>query len=85
MNWPYWSALAILARLLEESGEFARIVNHNFGEKKKKKEEVDQDIEEEIGDILYTLMCFANSNKIDLDQAIRKSIDKVKKRDKKRF
>jgi len=42
-------------------------------------------LEEEIGDILYTLICFANSNNIDLDRAIKKSFKKVIKRDKHRF
>jgi len=42
-------------------------------------------LELEIGDILYTLICFANSNKIDLDKAAEKSLAKVVKRDKKRF
>lgn len=84
-NWKYWSPLSILARLFEECGEFARLVNHVYGEKQKKKEETPQELEEEIGDILYTLICFANANGLDLDEAIRKSFDKVKKRDKDRF
>lgn len=84
-NWPYWSQLSILARLFEECGEFARLVNHLYGEKKKKLDEPEQNIEEEIGDIIYTLICFANSNNLDLDRAIRRSFDKVIKRDKNRF
>lgn len=42
-------------------------------------------MEEEIGDIMYTLICFANSHNISLDAAIQKSIDKVVKRDKGRY
>ncbi len=84
-NWKYWSPLSILARLFEECGEFARLVNHLYGEKQKKGNEATQELEEEIGDILYTLICFANANGIDLDGAFRKSFDKVKKRDKDRF
>lgn len=84
-GWPYWSQLSILARLMEETGEFARIVNHLYGDKKKKLSEEEQDMEDEIGDILYTLICFANSNNLSLDSAIRKSMDKVVKRDKDRF
>jgi len=60
-------------------------VNHLHGSKKKKDSEEEQDLEEEIGDIVYTLICYANSNKIDLDKAIRKSFDKVIKRDKGRY
>jgi NTP pyrophosphatase (non-canonical NTP hydrolase) len=84
-DWKYWSPLSILARLVEEVGEFARLVNHMHGDKKKKDSETEQRMEEEIGDILYTLICYANSNNIDLDQAIEKSFDKVMKRDLKRF
>ena len=84
-NWDYWPPLSILARLYEEGGEFARLVNHLYGPKKKKKEEVEQDLEEELGDIIYTLLCFANSQKIDIDKAIKKSFSKVLKRDKDRW
>lgn len=84
-GWEYWEPLAITARLFEEGGEFARLVNHIYGPKKKKLDEHKQDIEEEIGDIIYTLICFANAHNIDLDNAIQKSIDKVVVRDKDRF
>ena len=84
-NWPYWSQLSILARLMEETGEFARAVNHLYGDKKKRTDEAEQNLEEEIGDILYTIICFANSNHIDLDRAIKKSFAKVICRDKNRF
>ncbi len=84
-NWPYWTPHEIMVRLIEETGELARLVNHVFGPKKKKLSEVEQDLEEEIGDVIYTLICFANSNNIDLDKAIRKSFDKVVSRDKDRY
>jgi len=84
-GWEYWSPHEILVRLMEESGELARLVNHLYGPKKKKDTEAKQDVEEEIGDILYTLICYANSNGINLDSAIRKSFDKVITRDKDRY
>ena len=84
-HWQYWSPLSILARLYEECGEFARLVNHLHGDKPKRNDEKEQELEEEIGDIIYTLICFANSNKIDLDKAIRKSFNKVITRDKNRY
>lgn len=84
-GWDYWSPLSILARLMEETGEFARLVNHLYGEKPKRSDEKEQELEEEVGDILYTLMCFANSKGIDLDKAIQKSFDKVMTRDKDRY
>jgi NTP pyrophosphatase (non-canonical NTP hydrolase) len=42
-------------------------------------------MEEELGDILYTLICFANKNNISLDKAIEKSFAKVMERDKDRY
>ncbi len=84
-GWDYWKPHEIFTRLGEEVGEFARLINHLHGPKKKKAGEQEQDIEEEIGDILYTLICYANSNKLDLDRAIRKSFDKVIVRDKDRY
>jgi NTP pyrophosphatase (non-canonical NTP hydrolase) len=84
-GWPYWDPHVITARLFEEGGEFARLVNHAFGPKKKKDGEAEQDFEDEMGDIMYTLICFANSQGLSLDRAMQKSIDKVTGRDKDRF
>lgn len=84
-GWKYWSPLSILARLMEECGEFARLVNHLYGDKPKRSDEKEQELEEEMGDVIYTLICFANSNGIDLDKAIRKSFDKIIKRDRDRW
>jgi len=84
-GWEYWTPHQILARLMEETGEFARLVNHLHGPKKKKSDEVEQDLEEEIGDILYTIICYANSNGVDLDRSIKRSFEKVIRRDKKRY
>ena len=84
-DWSYWSPHEILARVTEEVGEFARLVNHEYGPKKKKSSEQEQEFEEEIGDIIYALACFANTHDIDLDTALQKSLDKVKTRDKDRF
>lgn len=60
----YWLPLTIMARLNEESGEVSRELNH-LGEKKKRPSEKVGDVEEEIGDILYTVICFANANGYD--------------------
>ncbi len=84
-GWPYWPPLSILARLHEEGGELARLLNHVYGNKTKKKDEKQQYLEEEIGDILFTMICMGNSLNVNLDSAIRKSLDKAAKRDKDRF
>ena len=82
---PYWQPLEILTRLTEEMGELAREVNHRWGPKQKKSTEDTRELGEEIGDILFTLTCLANSQKIDLDEAFSKVMDKVYDRDNNRF
>lgn len=81
----YFSPLSLMARLTEELGEMAREVNHHYGEKPKKETELDKAIEDELGDIMFVLMCFANSLNIDLSDAFNRSISKIETRDKDRW
>jgi NTP pyrophosphatase (non-canonical NTP hydrolase) len=81
----YWKPHEILARLTEEVGELAREVNHIYGPKKKKENENIADLGDEIGDVLFTLICLANSQKIDLDEVFSRIMDKCYQRDKDRF
>lgn len=74
-----------MARLSEEVGELAREVNHYHGEKPKKATEKEKTIEEELGDIIFVLSCFANSLDIDLSEAFDLSISKIETRDKDRW
>ncbi|MFH1610439.1 MAG: nucleotide pyrophosphohydrolase [Patescibacteria group bacterium] len=81
----YFKPLEILARLTEETGELAREINHRWGPKKKKDTEDLKDLEDEIADILYTLICLANSQNIDLDKAWDNMMNKLYTRDKDRY
>ncbi|GMB07896.1 NTP pyrophosphatase (non-canonical NTP hydrolase) [Thermolongibacillus altinsuensis] len=81
----YFSPLAMLARLTEELGELAREVNHYYGEKPKKKTEQEKTIEEELGDMLFVLICFANSLHIDLQEAHDRVMNKFRTRDRDRW
>jgi NTP pyrophosphatase (non-canonical NTP hydrolase) len=81
----YFKPLEILARLTEEVGEVARELNHMFGPKKKKNTEAKADLEEELGDVIYTVVCMANSLGLDLDRAIKKVMKKINTRDKNRW
>jgi NTP pyrophosphatase (non-canonical NTP hydrolase) len=81
----YFKPLEILARLIEEVGEVARELNHQFGPKKKKATENRADLEEELGDVIYTVVCLANSLGLDLDRAMRKVMKKINTRDKDRW
>lgn len=81
----YFKPLEILARLMEEVGELARELNHKFGPKKKKSEEKHAEIGDEIADIIFTLMCLANSLNIDIDKHFKRIMDKYYNRDRDRW
>ncbi|MGG3842258.1 nucleotide pyrophosphohydrolase [Anoxybacillus kestanbolensis] len=81
----YFSPLAMLARLTEELGELAREVNHYYGEKPKKKNEQEKTIQEELGDLLFVLICMANSLHIDLQEAHDAVMNKFQMRDRDRW
>ncbi|SCB67340.1 Uncharacterized protein BWGO95_01463 [Bacillus mycoides] len=81
----YFSPLAMMARLTEEMGELAREVNHYYGEKPKKTTEIERSIEEELGDVLFVMICMANSLNIDLETAHNIVMNKFNTRDKDRW
>ncbi|MBX4205894.1 nucleotide pyrophosphohydrolase [Candidatus Microgenomates bacterium] len=81
----YFKPLEILARLIEEVGEVARELNHLFGPKKKKSTEEIKDLGDELADIIFTVICLANSQNIDLDKHFQRVMDKCYGRDKDRF
>lgn len=81
----YFHPLTNLARLAEEVGELAREVNHRFGQKTKKKEEPAGDLGMEMADILFVLICMANREGIDLQDAFDRMMEKVERRDKDRW
>ena len=81
----YWSPHANLARIAEEVGELARLINHLYGPKPKKAEEAVQEMGEELADIMFAVMCLANSETIDLDESFSRVLEKVWRRDRDRY
>lgn len=81
----YFDPLTNMVRLSEEVGELAREVNHRFGQKTKKPEEPDGDLAMEMADILFVLICMANREGIDLEQAFDRMMAKVEHRDADRW
>jgi NTP pyrophosphatase (non-canonical NTP hydrolase) len=77
----YFHPLTNLARLSEEVGELAREINHRFGQKTKKKDEPEGDMAMEMADILFVLICMANREGIDLQEAFDRMMTKVEGRD----
>ena len=81
----YFHPLTNLARLSEEVGELARELNHRFGQKTKKPGEPEGDLAMELADILFVLICIANREGIELDQAFDRMMQKVEQRDATRW
>ncbi|MDZ5711995.1 nucleotide pyrophosphohydrolase [Jeotgalibacillus sp. HH7-29] len=81
----YFKPLTMLARMTEELGELSREINHHYGEKPKKNTEDASTIEEELGDLLFVLICFANEQGISLEEAHHKVMNKFRTRDKDRW
>jgi NTP pyrophosphatase (non-canonical NTP hydrolase) len=81
----YFQPLMMIARLTEELGELSRAVSHRFGEKKPKPGEAEGDVADEIGDLLFVLICLANSLQIDLDQSWEGLLRKLYERDRDRW
>ncbi len=81
----YFDPLTNLARLAEEVGELAREVNHRFGRKTKKPDEPEGDMAMEMADILFVLICMANREGIDLDEAVGRMMATVETRDETRW
>ena len=84
-GWEYWHPLSQLARLTEEMGELARVVNHLYGEKPKKSTETLQDLGLEMADVVYTLICLANSQGIDMQSSLEEVLEKYRHRDADRY
>ena len=81
----YFDPLTNLARLTEEVGELARDINHRFGQKTRKPEEAEGDLAMEMADILFVLICMANREGIDLQDAFGRMMQKVETRDEARW
>jgi len=84
-GWTYWHPLSQLARMSEELGEVARVVNHLYGEKPKKPDEPEQDLGLELADLLYTMICLANAKGIDLQRSLELVLEKYGGRDAARY
>ena len=80
----YFNELTNLAVLMEETGELARIMARKYGEQSSKKGEENLNMEDEIADVLFVLVCIANQTGIDLTKAIEKNLEKKTNRDSER-
>lgn len=79
----YFSELTNMAVLTEEVGELARVMARKYGDQSFKPGEKDN-LDEEIADVFWVLLCIANQTGTDLSEAFRRSIEKKTKRDQDR-
>lgn len=81
----YWHPLSMLARLTEEVGELAREINHQYGQKPKKSTEGEGNLALELADIMFIVICMANSMGISLEEAFTQMMEKYRVRDGERW
>ena len=79
----YFSELTNTAILMEEVGELARVMARRYGEQSFKEGDKDN-LEDEMADVLWVLICLANQTGIDLEKAFAENMEKKSTRDKNR-
>ncbi|WP_287587478.1 MazG nucleotide pyrophosphohydrolase domain-containing protein [Candidatus Borrarchaeum sp.] len=85
----YWEDPIILARMIEELGEIAHVLQRLKGFRPIAKEDshinFEAELELEIGDLLFVLISLANKRNIDLEAVLIKVIEKYRQRDLKKW
>ena len=79
----YFSELTNMAVLTEEVGELARVMARRYGDQSFKAGEKDN-LEEELADVLWVLLCIANQTGVNLTDAFTKTLQKKTDRDRTR-
>lgn len=77
----YFNELTNTAILMEEVGEVARIMARRYGEQSEKESDKQINLADELADVLFVLMCIANQTNINLEDALKKNLDKKTNRD----
>ena len=76
----YYSELTNMAVLTEEVGELARVMSRKYGDQSFKEGEKDN-IEDEIADVLWVLLCIANQTGVNVTEAFVRNLEKKTQRD----
>ena len=80
----YFNELTNTAILMEEVGEVARIMARRYGEQSEKESDKNKDLGDELADVLFVIICLANQTGINLEEALKKNLEKKTNRDKDR-
>ena len=76
----YFSELTNMAVLTEEVGELARVMSRKYGDQSFKEGEKDN-IDDEIADVLWVLLCIANQTGVNVTEAFVRNLEKKTQRD----
>lgn len=77
----YFNELTNMAMLTEEVGEVARIIARRYGEQSEKESDKNKDLGDEMADVLFVLICLANQTGVDLEEALKRNLEKKTNRD----
>ena len=80
----YFNELTNMVLLTEEVGELARIIARTYGEQSFKANEKEKQLADELADVLFVLICLANQTGVDLDDALKRNLEKKTQRDQER-
>ncbi len=80
----YFNELTNTALLMEEVGEVARIMARQYGEQSFKQSDTAISLADELADVLFVLICLANQTGVDLNDALKKNLEKKTIRDTER-
>ena len=76
----YFSELTNMAILTEEVGELARVMARKYGDQSFKEGEKDN-LDDEMADVLWVLLCIANQTGVNLTEAFHRNLEKKTGRD----
>ena len=77
----YFNELTNMAILTEEVGEVARIISRKYGEQSFKESDMGKNLDDELADVLWVLICLANQTGVDLTSAFKRNLEKKNIRD----
>ncbi len=79
----YFSELTNMTVLTEEIGELARVIARKYGDQSFKESEK-CNLDDEMADVLWVLICLANQTGVNLTEAFQRNLEKKTSRDKDR-
>lgn len=79
----YFSELTNMAVLTEEVGELARVMARKYGDQSFKEGEK-ENLDDEMADVLWVLLCLANQTGVNLTEAFQRNLKKKTQRDQTR-